>query len=77
MKTPALSLQQRERQGQGTPKVIDVGSGTQLWGAQFKEPYSEILVRPEKLADKICHRLRLVLAPNMSTRRRERPERAA
>ena len=58
-------------------ELIDVGSGTQLWGAQFKEPYSEVLVRPEKLADKICHRLRLVLAPNMSTRRRERPERAA
>ena len=58
-------------------ELIDVGSGTQLWGAQFKEPYSDVLVHPEKLADKICHRLRLVLAPNMSTRRRERPERAA
>src|SRR6266849_4982498 len=58
-------------------ELIDVGSGTQLWGAQFKEPYSVVLFHPEKLADKICHRLRLVLAPNMSTRRRERPERAA
>src|SRR5712691_1932891 len=58
-------------------ELIDVGSGTQLWGAQFKEPYSDVLVHPEKLADKICHRLRLVLAPNISTRRRERPERAA
>jgi len=59
-------------------ELIDVGSGTQLWGAQFKEPpYSDVLVHPEKLADKICHRLRLVLAPNLSTRRRERPERAA
>ena len=58
-------------------ELNDVGSGTQLWGAQFKEPYSDVLVHPEKLADKICHRLRLVLAPNMSTRRRERPERAA
>ena len=53
-------------------ELIDVGSGTQLWGAQFKEPYSDVLVHPEKLADKICHQLRLVLAPNMSTRRRER-----
>jgi len=58
-------------------ELIDVGSGTQLWGAQFKEPYSDVLVHPEKLADKICHRLRLVLAPNLSSRRRERPERAA
>ncbi len=58
-------------------ELIDVGSGTQLWGTQFKEPYSDVLVHPEKLADKICHRLRLVLAPNMSTRRRERSERAA
>src|SRR6266566_7751669 len=58
-------------------ELIDVGSGTQLWGAQFKEPYSDVLVHPEKLADKICQRLQLVLAPNMSTRRKERPERAA
>jgi len=58
-------------------ELIDVGSGTQLWGAQFKEPYSDVLVHPEKLADKICHQLRLVLAPNMSPRRREPSERAA
>src|SRR6266849_1596080 len=58
-------------------ELIDVGSGTQLWGAQFKEPYSDVLAQLEKLADAICHQLRLVLAPNMSTRRRERPERAA
>jgi TolB-like protein/DNA-binding winged helix-turn-helix (wHTH) protein len=58
-------------------ELIDVGNGTQLWGAQFKEPYSDVLVHPEKLADKICHQLRLVLAPNMSPRRREPSERAA
>src|SRR6266700_5577931 len=54
-------------------ELIDVGSGSQLWGAQFKEPYSDVLAHTEKLADEICHQLRLVLAPNMRTRGREPP----
>ena len=54
-------------------ELIDVGSGTQPWGAQFKEPYSDVLAHTEKLADEICHQLRLVLAPNMRTRGREPP----
>ena len=58
-------------------EVIDVDDGTQLWGAQFKEPYSDVLDRPEKLADEICDQLRPVLAPNMSTRAKKRPDRAA
>ncbi len=58
-------------------ELIDVDDGTQLWGAQFKEPYSDVLAHPEKLADKICAQLRPMLAADMSRRRKERPERAA
>jgi len=60
-------------------ELIDVDDGTQLWGAQFKESYSVVLDHPEKLADEICDQLRPILAPNMSTstRRNERPKRAA
>ena len=58
-------------------ELIDVDDGTQLWGAQFKEPYSDVLAHPEKLADKICAQLRPMLAADMSRRRKERPEHAA
>jgi DNA-binding winged helix-turn-helix (wHTH) protein len=58
-------------------ELIDVDDGTQLWGTQFKEPYSDVLAHPEKLADKICAQLRPMLAADMSRRIKERPERAA
>ena len=53
-------------------ELIDVGDGTQLWGALFKKSYSEILARPEKLADRICDRLRPVLTSNVSQKRQKK-----
>jgi len=58
-------------------ELIDVGDGRQLWGALFKKPYSEIAEFPERIADKISHQIRRVLAPDPSIRRGQRPERAA
>ncbi len=58
-------------------ELIDVGSGTQLWGALFKERYSEIAQHPEKLADQISHQLRRILAPGLNGKRKPRAERAA
>ena len=49
-------------------ELIDVDDGTQLWGAQFKEPCSDALSRPEKLADAICVQLRPILDLNGSRR---------
>jgi DNA-binding winged helix-turn-helix (wHTH) protein len=47
-------------------ELIDVDDGTQLWGSQFKELYSDVLDHPEDLADEICAQLRPILAPNRS-----------
>ena len=58
-------------------ELIDVRSGIQLWGEQFKESYSDALDCPEKVADKICNELRQILAPDKSTRGEQGPERAA
>jgi len=58
-------------------ELIDVDDGTQLWGAQFKEPYSDALAHPEKLAGKICAQLRPMLAADIRGRIKERPEHAA
>jgi DNA-binding winged helix-turn-helix (wHTH) protein len=58
-------------------ELIDVGSGIQLWGEQFKEPYSDLFDCPEKVADKISNELRQILAPDKSTRSEQEPERAA
>jgi DNA-binding winged helix-turn-helix (wHTH) protein len=58
-------------------ELIDVGSGTQLWGALFKKPYSEIVECPEKLADRIAHQIRRILAPGMNGTPKQRAERAA
>src|SRR2546429_3406152 len=44
-------------------ELIDVCDGSQLWGEQFKEHYSDVLEDPETLADKICDRLRPWLLP--------------
>jgi DNA-binding winged helix-turn-helix (wHTH) protein len=49
-------------------ELIDAEDGTQLWGAQFKEPCSDALAHPEKLADGICAQLLPVLASDTSTR---------
>ena len=58
-------------------ELIDVCDGSQLWGEQFKEHYSDVLQEPEALADKICDRLRPILAPTANSRRKERSRRAA
>jgi DNA-binding winged helix-turn-helix (wHTH) protein len=58
-------------------ELIDVSDGSQLWGEQFKEHYSDVLENPETLADKICDRLRPILAPTANRRRKERSRRAA
>jgi DNA-binding winged helix-turn-helix (wHTH) protein len=58
-------------------ELIDVGNGTQLWGAQFKGPYSDVLARPEELANEICVQLRRILAPNIRGRRKDPSKRAA
>jgi DNA-binding winged helix-turn-helix (wHTH) protein len=47
-------------------ELIDVGSGIQLWGEQFREPYSDVLEHPEKVADKISYQLRPILSPDLS-----------
>jgi len=58
-------------------ELIDVCDGSQLWGEQFKEHYSDVLQDPETLADKICDRLRPILAPTANSRREKRSRRAA
>src|SRR5437016_1964710 len=46
-----------------------------LWGEQFKEHYSDVLKEPETLADKICDRLRPILARTANSRRNQRSTR--
>ncbi|PYV71927.1 MAG: hypothetical protein DMG97_14745 [Acidobacteria bacterium] len=58
-------------------ELIDVSTGSQLWGEQFKEHYSDALKEPEALADKICDRLRPILAPTANSRRNQRSRHAA
>ena len=58
-------------------ELIDVSNGSQLWGEQFKELYSDVLDCSEKVADKISNELRQILAPDKSTRSEQEPERAA
>jgi DNA-binding winged helix-turn-helix (wHTH) protein len=58
-------------------ELIDVRSGIQLWGEQFKEPYPDVLDCPEKVADAISNELRQILAPEISRRSEPEPERAA
>jgi DNA-binding winged helix-turn-helix (wHTH) protein/TolB-like protein len=57
--------------------LIDVGSGTQLWGAEFKQVYSDALTHPERLAAEICDQLRPIVASKASWRRRKQSVRAA
>jgi DNA-binding winged helix-turn-helix (wHTH) protein len=58
-------------------ELIDVCDGSQLWGEQFKEHYSDVLQEPEALADKICDRLRPILARTAISRRKQRSRHAA
>ena len=58
-------------------ELIDVSTGSQLWGEQFKEHYSDVLEAPETLADKICDRLRPILARTANSRRNQRSRHAA
>src|SRR6266536_2184187 len=53
-------------------ELIDVCDGSQLWGEQFKEHYSDVLEDPGTLADKICDRLRPILVRTANSRRNER-----
>jgi DNA-binding winged helix-turn-helix (wHTH) protein len=58
-------------------ELIDVSDGSQLWGEQFKEHYSDVLKEPETLADKICDRLRPILARTANSKRNQRSRHAA
>jgi DNA-binding winged helix-turn-helix (wHTH) protein len=58
-------------------ELIDVGSGTQLWGTLFKKPYSEITKCPEELADRISDQLRRVLGLGMNRKGGQQTEHAA
>jgi DNA-binding winged helix-turn-helix (wHTH) protein len=58
-------------------ELIEVDNGTQLWGAQFKAPYSDVLAFPEQLADVICSQLRLIIARYLSRRPARKTKRAA
>jgi DNA-binding winged helix-turn-helix (wHTH) protein len=42
-------------------ELIDVSDGTQLWGAHFRERWSDAPRRPDRVADKISKRLRPIL----------------
>jgi TolB-like protein len=58
-------------------ELIDVQDGIQLWGARFRETYTDALARPEKLVEAICAQLRAVLRPNVSRRKKAQTEDAA
>jgi DNA-binding winged helix-turn-helix (wHTH) protein len=58
-------------------ELIDVDDGTHLWGALFKELYSDVLASPERLADGICAQLRPILAPQHRPETKGTPEQAA
>lgn len=58
-------------------ELVDVGDGTQLWGAQFKESYTDFTAIPEKLADRICDQLRPILARKVGNGNNKAPQRAA
>lgn len=58
-------------------ELVDVGDGTQLWGAQFKQPYTDVLARPEKLATRISDQIRPILARTMRRRKRKGSKRVA
>ena len=57
-------------------ELIDADDGTQLWGAQFKERYVDVLADPAELAAKICSRLRPILVRQRRAGRK-RPKTAA
>jgi len=49
-------------------ELIDVRNGIQLWGAQFKQAYTDAQPDPGKLADLVYQALRPVLAQSMHRR---------
>ena len=58
-------------------ELIDADTGAQLWGAQFKEVFCDVLACPEELADKISDQLLLALTPNHTKMGKKRPAQAA
>lgn len=58
-------------------ELIDPHDGTQLWGAQFKERYADVLAGPEKLASQICDQLCPILVRKRGRSRGKRSKRAA
>jgi DNA-binding winged helix-turn-helix (wHTH) protein len=58
-------------------ELIAVDDGAQLWGARFKEHYTDDLALFDKLADGICAQLRAMLTSNVSRREKEQTEGAA
>jgi TolB-like protein len=47
-------------------ELIDASDGTQLWGAQFKEPFADVLAQPEELPLRISDQLRPILVRRRS-----------
>ena len=45
-------------------ELINVEDGSQLWGAQFRRLYSDVLTCPEKLGDGIWSGMQKILAPD-------------
>jgi hypothetical protein len=43
-------------------ELINVEDGAQLWGAQFRMPYFDVLTCPERLGDDIWRGMHAVLA---------------
>ncbi len=58
-------------------ELIDVGDGTQLWGAQFGGLLVDVIRCPEKLADSVSDQLLPILVPAVSRIKEELHERAA
>jgi eukaryotic-like serine/threonine-protein kinase len=61
-----------------TAELIDVASGWQLWGAQYKRPGDELSEIEDEIANEISSKLRLTLSPEkqlvINRRRTESPE---
>jgi DNA-binding winged helix-turn-helix (wHTH) protein len=54
-------------------ELIDVSDGTQLWGAQFSECWSDASGHPDKVADKISKRLWPILTAKKDSSFRKSP----
>ena len=71
-------VRQRGRTLLITAEFIDVASGWQLWGAQYKRPGDELSEIEDEIAKEISSKLRLTLSPEkqlvINRRRTESPE---